>query len=299
MRQTFLFQILLLAAAFQTTAAVEAPTGLSGQAGDQSVVLHWDRNSEVDLAGYRVYRALSSSGPFVLQNQSLLTAPGFCDLNVVNGQTNFYQVTALTTTSQESLPSPSLAAIPHPFANDDEFLDYVQQASFDYFWYGANPTNGLIPDRSAAGSVCSIAAVGFGLSAIGIGIDHGWISRTQGVARVLTTLNTFLLGPQGAGSSGTIGFQGWFYHFLDMNTALRANSELSSIDTALLLAGILTPNNISTVPMPMRPPSGRRRPQSLTGWIGIGWRGGRMLWPWVGIPPPASSQTTGLAITRE
>jgi hypothetical protein len=60
------------------------------------------------------------------------------------------------------------------------------------------------------------------------------------VARVLTTLNTFLQGPQGPGTTGVIGYKGWFYHFLDMNTALlRAGSELSSIDTALLLAGIL------------------------------------------------------------
>ena len=82
--------------------------------------------------------------------------------------------------------------------------------------------------------------MGFGLTAIGIGIDHGWIARTQGVARVLTTLNTFLQGPQGPNAVGTIGYKGWFYHFLDMNTGLRSpGSELSSIDTTLLLAGIL------------------------------------------------------------
>ena len=149
----------------------------------------------------------------------------------------------MTTTSQESLPSATVSTVPNLFASNDAFLDYIQQANFDYFWYSANPANGLVPDRmvnSSTPSACSIAAVGFGLTAIGIGIDHGWISRTQGVARVLTTLNTFAQGPQGPGTSGTIGYQGWFYHFLDMNTALRAsNSELSSIDTTLLLAGIL------------------------------------------------------------
>ena len=56
--------------------------------------------------------------------------------------------------------------------------------------------------------LAAVAAVGFGLTAIGIGIDHGWISRTQGVARVLTTLNTFLQGPQGTNTSGTIGYKG-------------------------------------------------------------------------------------------
>ncbi|MFZ0826546.1 MAG: glucoamylase family protein [Verrucomicrobiia bacterium] len=216
------------------------PTGLVILSGDKSVILHWDPDAEINLSGYNVYRSLSGGGPFVLQNTGLLTSPGFCDLNVTNGQTYFYRVTAVTTAAQESLPSTTLSAVPNPFASDDAFLDYVQQANFDYFWYAANPANGLVPDRTATGSACSIAAEGFGLTAIGIGIDHGWISRTQGAARVLTTLNTFLNGPQGAGASGTIGYNGWFYHFLDMNTALRApNSELSSIDTTLLLAGIL------------------------------------------------------------
>ena len=219
---------------------VAAPTGLVILSGDKSVILHWNPNSEGNLAGYKVYRSLASTGPFVAQNSMPLTSLGFCDFNVSDGQPYYYRVTALTTASQESLPSTTALTVPNPFASDDAFLDYVQQANFDYFWYTANPANGLIPDRSATGSACSIAAEGFGLTAIGIGIDHGWIARTQGVARVLTTLNTFLQGPQGTNTSGRIGYQGWYYHFLDMTTALRApNSELSSIDTTLLLAGIL------------------------------------------------------------
>jgi hypothetical protein len=240
MKRILIFQILFLAATFHTAVAIEAPTGLVILSGDKSVILHWDRNTEANLSGYKVYRSINN-GPFVAQITNAMTVQGFCDLSVgvVNGKTNFYRVTALTTTSQESLPSTTLSAVPNPFASDDAFLDYVQQANFDYFWYAANPANGLVPDRSATGSACSIAAVGFGLTAIGIGIDHGWISRTQGVARVLTTLNTFLSKPQGPGTSGVIGYKGWFYHFLDMNTALRAGSELSSIDTTLLLSGIL------------------------------------------------------------
>ena len=222
--------------------AIQTPTGFVSRTGEQSVVLHWEPVTESNLAGYRVYFSLAGGGPFALQNSTLLKTPGFCDLNVSNGQTNYYRVTAVSTASEESAPSAALAALPHVFANDDEFLEYVQQTSFDYFWYGANPANGLIPDRLPIASPCSIAAVGFGLTAIGVGIDHGWISRTQGLARVRTTLNTFLQGPQGPDVSGTIGYQGWFYHFLDMNTGLRYapfNSELSSIDTALLLAGVL------------------------------------------------------------
>lgn len=219
---------------------IAPPSGLVIQSGDQSVILHWDPNSGTNLAGYNVYRSPGSAGPFVLQNSNLLMSLGFCDLNVSNGQTYYYEVTAVTTNSQESLPSGVVTTIPNSFTNEGAFLDYVQQANFDYFWYEANPANGLIPDRTANGSACSIAAVGFGLTAIGIGVDHGWISRTQGVARVLVTLSTFLQKPQGTNTSGMIGYNGWFYHFLDMNTGLRSpNSEVSSIDTALLLSGIL------------------------------------------------------------
>jgi hypothetical protein len=119
-------------------------------------------------------------------------------------------------------------------------LDTIQHASFEFFWNEANPANGLIKDRSAGGAPCSIASTGFGLSAICIGVDHGWVSRQAARDRVLTTLRTFWLGPQGDGPSGFIGYQGFFYHFLDMATATRTwTSELSTIDTGLLLAGII------------------------------------------------------------
>lgn len=243
MKRIAILQVLSLLTAVPVAVAIQTPTGLVSRAGDQSIVLHWDENTDADLAGYRVYRSTSGAGgPFSLVNASLLASPGFCDvsINAVNGQTNFYYVTAVSTSSQESAPSAALSTVPHLFASDDEFLEYVQQTSFDYFWYLANPVNGLIPDRTATGSACSIAAVGFGLTAIGIGIDHGWIARTQGIARVLATLNTFLQGPQGTNITGVIGYKGWFYHFLDMNSALRAGStELSSIDSALLLGGVL------------------------------------------------------------
>jgi hypothetical protein len=243
MQRTLIWGVLfLLVADSSRSLAIQTPAGVVRLTGDQSVVLHWDPVLDSSLAGYRVYRSTTGpGGPFALQTSSLLTIPGFCDvsLQVVNGQTNFYYVTSVDGSANESVPSVTQAAIPHPFASTNEFLDYVQETSFDYFWYGANPLNGLIPDRSPTASACSIAAVGFGLTAIGIGVDHGWITRTQAVTRVLTTLNTFLNGPQGTNTTGVIGYQGWFYHFLDMKTALRSGSELSSIDTVLLLAGIL------------------------------------------------------------
>ncbi len=120
-----------------------------------------------------------------------------------------------------------------------QLLDTLQHSAFRFFWDEANPVNGLIKDRSTPGSPSSVASVGFGLSAICIGADHGWVSRSAAADRVLATLRTFWYGPQGGGDAYT-GNYGLFYHFLAMSTATRTwSSELSTIDTALLLAGII------------------------------------------------------------
>lgn len=118
--------------------------------------------------------------------------------------------------------------------DDVGLLDAVAHETFDYFWYEANPENGLIKDRSTPDSASSIAAVGFGLAAIPIGVDRGWITYDQGYERALTTLTTFAEG-------GVQGEHGFFYHFVDMDTGERVwSSELSSIDSALFIAGALT-----------------------------------------------------------
>lgn len=115
--------------------------------------------------------------------------------------------------------------------DDAAFIDAVSRKTFDYFWHEVNPANGLIRDRSTEDSAASIAAVGFGLAAIPIGVDRGWISYDDGYQRALTTLQTFLNG-------GVQGQHGFFFHFVNMQTGEQAyGSELSSIDTALLIAG--------------------------------------------------------------
>ncbi|MBP9212549.1 MAG: T9SS type A sorting domain-containing protein [Bacteroidetes bacterium] len=127
-----------------------------------------------------------------------------------------------------------------PTITEERLLDTLQYTAFRYFWEQANPLNGLVKDRSTTNSGASIAATGFGVSAICIAIDRGWVTREAGRSRVQAIINTFHDGPQGTGGSGTIGYKGWFYHFLDMNTATRAGfSELSTIDTGLLLAGLI------------------------------------------------------------
>ncbi len=120
------------------------------------------------------------------------------------------------------------------------FIDELQQRTFRYFLDLAHPETGLIPDRWPTPSFASVAAVGFGLTAYPIGIERGWISRQDGRQRVLKTLRFLLAAEQGPQSSAVAGHRGLFYHFLDMNTGHRFQTvELSTIDTALLLAGAL------------------------------------------------------------
>lgn len=234
--------VLLLLLPLGSLNAADAPTGLVTRSGDKSVVLHWDRSADPAVDGYKVYRSESPLGPFLPLNAAgLVINPGFCDVSadIVNGRTNYYRVTAVRAGPSEGAPSAVVAAAARAFADDNDFLDYIQQVHFDYFWYLANPKNGLVPDRTAPGAACSIAAVGFGLSSIPIGIDHGWITRQQGAARVALTLKTFLNAPQGNGQTGAGGYKGWFYHFINMKTATRFFGELSSIDTVLLVAGMI------------------------------------------------------------
>ena len=125
----------------------------------------------------------------------------------------------------------------------EALLDTIQHTAFDFFWNEANASTGLIRDRAkvtgTSTAPCSIASLGFGLTAISIGVDHGWIHREAAKDRVLTTLKTLWYAPQGSGDAYA-GNYGLFYHFLDMSTAKRTwSSELSTIDTALLLAGII------------------------------------------------------------
>jgi len=123
---------------------------------------------------------------------------------------------------------------------DEAMLDGLQHAAFDYFLARTNLSNGLVADTSRPHSPSSIAAVGFALSAYPVGVERGWIGRADAVERVLAVLRFFSKSDQ-SGTTSATGFRGFYFHFLDIETGARVwQSELSSIDTALLIAGMLT-----------------------------------------------------------
>ncbi|MEX0748277.1 MAG: glucoamylase family protein [Rhodothermales bacterium] len=124
--------------------------------------------------------------------------------------------------------------------DSDHFLDDLQKRTFGYFWETSNPENGLTPDRWPRESFSSVAAVGFALTAYPIGVENGYVTIGQARERTVTTLRFLWEASQGPDEKGTTGYRGFFYHFLDMDTGLRFEKvELSTIDTALLMGGVL------------------------------------------------------------
>ncbi len=118
-------------------------------------------------------------------------------------------------------------------------LDLLQRESFSYFVDETNPVNGLVRDKNAPDWPASIAAVGLALFAYPVAVERGLIERTAAVAIVLTTLRFFWNSPQGTQPDAS-GHRGFYYHFLDMDSGRRArNCELSTVDSAFLLAGAL------------------------------------------------------------
>jgi hypothetical protein len=144
------------------------------------------------------------------------------------------------------IPSTEAATAALLALDDDALLEHLQRAAIDYFLHTTNPANGLVADTTREGSPCSIAVVGFALSAYAIAVERGWLARDEALARSLAVLRFFRDSEQGEAPLAT-GYRGFYYHFLDMHSGRRVwQCELSMIDTALLLAGALTASSYFT-----------------------------------------------------
>ncbi|HTG18154.1 MAG TPA: hypothetical protein VK747_23105, partial [Blastocatellia bacterium] len=137
---------------------------------------------------------------------------------------------------------PKSAAPSRSSAADAAFLEDLSRRAFSYFWEKTDPDTGLVLDRArtdgsvhdeAHSNIASLAATGFGLTGLCIASEHGWVTRDEARKRALASLRFF--------AERAPHEHGWFYHWMDWKTGARQwNSEVSSIDTALFLAGVLT-----------------------------------------------------------
>ena len=145
---------------------------------------------------------------------------------------------------QEQIVFKSKGKVNFALTSDEvNLLDSIQYRSFLFFIKEANPKNGLVKDRSASWAPASIAAIGFALPSYAVGVERNWISRDEAAMITLNTLNFFLNSVQSSDTNVT-GYKGFYYHFLRMNSGTREwNCELSSVDTGLLMMGIIFARN--------------------------------------------------------
>jgi hypothetical protein len=122
---------------------------------------------------------------------------------------------------------------------DDALLDVLERAAFGYFAADRDCIGRLPPDNSRPGAPISIAVAGFALSVYPIAVERGWMTRADALARSLAALRFFATSEQGSAPDAS-GYNGFYYHFLDRTTGRRVwQSELSMVDTALLIAGAM------------------------------------------------------------
>ena len=148
------------------------------------------------------------------------------------------------TLKSKSVQNPSSNRDTRLDLSDVLMLERVQRAHFQWFVDNQGAETGLILDRDRPNAPATIAGVGFALPIYAVAAQRRWISQAEAVAYTLKVLRVLARVPQGDAPSGTSGFHGYFYHFLNPHTGERAtspvywNSELSSIDTALLMGGV-------------------------------------------------------------
>jgi hypothetical protein len=135
---------------------------------------------------------------------------------------------------EENTPAFSLSA------DETAFIDQLQEDTFRFFWDLCDSTTGLTPDRAPTRSFASMAAGGFALTSYPIGVERGYVSRADAATRVLMSLRFLREAPQNENPAGSAGYQGFYYHFVHPENGQRYGTvELSTVDTALLLAGAL------------------------------------------------------------
>jgi hypothetical protein len=210
------------------------PENVNGYGYEKHIDIDWWENSEPDLAGYNVYRRVGNEFYFytaVPKEKSFL----YLYLGVT-GITNYFKVSAYDQTGNESALSDSVECTTHSM-NDNEFLDMVQRATFRYFYDYAHPVSGLSRERLGSGNTVTSGGSGFGVMTLLVGIERGFISREQGIARMSKILN-FL-------STDADRFHGAFSHWLNGTTGnaipfSQYDDGGDLVETSYMIQGLLT-----------------------------------------------------------
>jgi len=203
---------------------------------DKRIDLRWRPIHTPSLKGYNIYRADSRMGPFTKLNSSVHTVSVYSDFLGVNDRTCYYYITSVLR-SGETAASGIVSATSYAMT-DEQLLTSVQEATFRYFWDFGHPVSGLareglLHDRETV----TTGGSGFGLMAIVVGVERGFVGRPEAAARILKIL-TFL-------DEKAARYHGAWSHWLNGATGRTIPfSEYDDggdiVETAYLIQGMLT-----------------------------------------------------------
>ena len=215
--------------------------GLRATGHDSRIDLRWRRSPLSDGAEFNVYRSVDGRAPLVLVNETPHKEHVYSDFLGENGSERFYRVTRVLDDGEESEPSPVVSSSSRAMS-DAQLLSSVQEATFRYFWDHGHPVSGLARERLGSGDTCTTGGSGFGLMAMMVGADRGFVPRQQVAARILRVL-TFL-------EEKAERYHGVWSHWLNGSTGetipfaskkgVRADDGGDLVETSFLMQGILT-----------------------------------------------------------
>ena len=218
------------------TAAPAVPTALTAEPFERHIDLQWQAQDDTSTTEYVIYRA-RNGGPMQAVGTQHYGLHRYTDyLGDPNTQAT-YQVSARTATLRESARTASVSAHTHPMS-DDELLTMVQEASFRYYWDGAEPNSGMaLESQPGPDHMVAMGASGFGVMALVVAVDRGFITRQQGLER-MQRITGFL--------SKADRYHGAWPHFLDGRTGKTVSlfgiydDGGDLVETSFMLQGLLT-----------------------------------------------------------
>jgi hypothetical protein len=232
MKKIFMMSLLFYVCNYSQAPSV--PSGLLSFSYEKHIELEWNPNTETNIAGYRIYK-WNGLG-YTLSSTVTFEKNDFIEFLSLADTTNYYKISAYSSNGFESAMSDSVSAALKSMT-DDDFLTMVQRAAFRYFYDYAHPVSGLARDRFGSGNTVTIGGSGFGISALLVGIERGFISRNQGIERMLKILN-FL-------STKADRFHGAFPHFMNGETGQvipfsQYDDGGDLVETSFMIQGLLT-----------------------------------------------------------
>lgn len=219
-----------------TAPPASQPTGVVSEGFDSHVEILWNPNPETSLNGYQIQRSVDGGNNWIIAAVVDKNTTRYIDWtrplgNAINAT---YRISALNAANQPSAPSLPANASTRIFT-DDELLDMVQEYTFRYFYDFAHPASGMALERNTSGDMVTSGGSGFGIMALTVGIERGFITREQGVERMQKILTFLEMADR---------FHGAWPHWMNGNTGKVVTfSEFDNggdlVETAFLVQGLL------------------------------------------------------------